>query len=121
MSVKGFLVSMLYGDELGEINYLIKELKDRCEKLQEANHKWKDTCDAQKVQIGLLEQYALNCDRKVEFYKSLALKLADAIGERLPSPIANETDVEYPTPVQLENETLSVTKESIDANSDSNS
>lgn len=121
MGIKGFLVSCLYNKELGEINYLIKALKEKVDKLMEANRKWKDTCDAQKVQIGLLEQYAINCDRKVEFYKSLALKLADAIGERLPSPIANDTDVEYPTPVQSENETLPVAKEPINADSNSNS
>ena len=121
MSIKGFIVSMLYDKELGEINRLTTELMEKVDKLMEANRKWQDTCEAQKVQIGLLEQYAINCDRKVEFYKSLALKLADAIGERLPSPIANGLDVEYPTPVQSENETLSVTKESIDADSNSNS
>ena len=121
MSIKGFIVSAFYGKELDEINYLAKALSEKVDKLMEDNRKLKDTCEAQKVQIGLLEQYAVNCDRKVEFYKSLALKLADAIGERLPSPIANELDVEYPTPVQSENETLSVTKESIDADSNSNS
>ena len=112
MSIKGFIVSMLYDKELGEINHLIKALKEKVDNLLEANRKWKDTCEAQKVQIGLLEQYVINCDRTVEFYKSLALKLADALGEQLPSPIANGPDVEYPAPVQLENETLSVTKES---------
>ena len=114
MSIKGLIVSTLCGKELNEINHLAKELADKVDELTEAGRKWKDTCNAQKVQIELLEQYVLNCDRKVEFYKSLALKLADAVGERLPSPIANELDVEYSTPVQLENETLSVTKESTD-------
>ena len=112
MGIKSFIASTLYSKELGEINHLTKELGKKVDNLLEANRKWKDTCEAQKVQIGLLEQYVINCDRTVEFYKSLALKLADAIGERLPSPIANELDVEYPSSVQSENETSSVTKES---------
>ena len=114
MSIKGLIVSTLCGKELKEINYLAKELAKKVDELTEAGRKWKSICDAQKVQIELLEQYVLSYERKVEFYKSLALKLADAVGERLPSPIANELDVEYSTPVQSENETLSVTKESTD-------
>ena len=121
MSIKGFIVSMLYDKELGEINQLINELKGRCERYHESNTKWRKTCEEQVAQIIVLEKTLETANKEVAFYKELVAKLINAMAVQGTSPIANGIDVEYPTPVKSENETLSVTKESIDADSDSNS
>lgn len=121
MGVKKFLVSMLYGEELGEINQLIKDLKSRCEQYHEANTKWKKMCEEQLAHIEYLNQQLSTANKKVAFYKEAVAELANALISHRASPIANDTDVEYPTPVQSENETLPVAKEPINADSNSNS
>ena len=121
MGVRNFLVGMLYGEELGEINQLIKELKGRCERYHESNTKWRKTCEEQVAQIIVLEKTLEAANKEVAFYKELVAKLINAMAVQGTSPIANGIDVEYPTPVQSENETSPVAKESTDANSDRNS